>query len=120
MKKIIILLVSAFALCASNVYATNSEKPAMSQVVSSPEKCEFSLDKYVGTVKDGCTAAIVVGLNCAQPKDVSATVYVYIDNDLVASKIFTIEKGMTYSGTVGSKIALEEEYNGKKYTLKVR
>lgn len=118
MKKIIILLVSAFALCASNVYATNSEKPAMSQVVSSPEKCELSLNKYVGTVKDAFTAAVEVGLNCAQPKDVSATVYVYIDNDLVASDIFTIKKGEMYS--VYSDILLSDEYNGKKYTLKVR
>ncbi len=119
MKKIICLLVSAFALCTFNVYATNPEEPVEAKENTSPVTCEFSLNHYTGTVAYGSTQPIIVQLNCVQTEDVTATVYVYIDNELVASDLFTIDKGEMKSPSNVS-ISVGQSYSGKKYKLEVR
>lgn len=117
MKKIICLLVSAFALCTFNVYATNPEEPVEAKENTSPVTCEFSLNHYTGTITNGYTKNVIVQLNCVQTEDVTATVYVYIDNELVASKLYTIDKGKMKSYSYGTAISVGNSYNGKKYKL---
>lgn len=123
MKKIIILLVSVFALSAYNTFATNNEKPTSSQTNEIP-KCEFTLDHYtgklsgVGLSSQVYTSDITVQLNCPQEKEVSANVFVYVNKELVASKIYTISAGEKAS--VASRIPVPSEYDGMKYTLEVR
>lgn len=120
MKKIICLLVSAFALCTFNVYATNPEEPVEAKENNSPVKCEFSLNHYTGNIYNGNTQYIMVRLNCVQTEDVTATVYVYIDNELVASDLYTIKKGQMNSHSPGKPISVGKSYDGKKYKLDVR
>lgn len=120
MKKIICLLVSAFALCTFNVYATNPEEPVEAKENNSPVTCEFSLNHYTGTITDGKTRNIKVQLNCVQTENVTATVYVYIDNERIASQLFTISKGKMISPGDGQYISVGSIYNGKKYKLDVR
>ena len=120
MKKIICLLVSAFALCTFNVYATNPEEPVEAKENNSPVTCEFSLNHYTGTITNGHTRRIKVQLNCVQTEDVTATVYVYIDNERIASDLFTISKGKMISPGDGEYISVGRSYNGKKYKLDVR
>lgn len=120
MKKIIILLASVFALCAYNISATNNEKPTSSQANEIP-KCEFTLDHYTGTLSNGdlaFTNRVTVQLNCPQDKDVSANVFVYVNKELVASKIYTISAGKKASEEYS--ITVPGEYSGMKYTLEVR
>ncbi len=120
MKKIICLLVSAFALCTFNVYATNPEEPVEAKENTSPVKCEFSLNHYTGNIFNGNTQYIMVRLNCVQTENVTATVYVYIDNELVASDLYTIKKGQMNSHNPGKPISVGNSYEGKKYKLEVR
>ena len=121
MKKIIILLASVFALCAYNISATNNEKPTSSQTNEIP-KCEFTLNHYTGTLSSGgssvSTNIVIAQLNCPQEKEVSANVFVYVNKELVASKIYTISAGEKASE--GSCILVPGEYSGMKYTLEVR
>lgn len=86
-------------------------------------KCQFSLNHYAGTIgkytNQACaTSAITVKLNCAQTEDVAATVFVYINGDLIASDVFVIKKGEMESRRNGY-INVPAEYAGMKYTLKV-
>ncbi|MBR5466175.1 MAG: hypothetical protein IKU79_02020 [Bacteroidaceae bacterium] len=117
MKKIIILLVTVFALSAYNTFATNNEKPTSSHTNEIP-KCEFTLDHYTGIIRNGCTNNVTVQLNCPQEKEVSANVFVYVNKELVASKVFTIPAGKKASDSPW--IGVSSEYNGMKYTLEVR
>lgn len=123
MKKIIFLIVSAFMLCTSLVIATNNQYSDTNNV-NQPPVCQFSLNHYTGTLTltKGIvyTKEVIVRLNCPQDKDVSATVFVYVNGDLIASDIFTITKGKTVSSNVGSSISCPSEYEGMKYTLKVQ
>lgn len=116
MKKILFLVAAVFTLCASYVFATNSE----SQTTTS-QVCQFSLNHYTGTIKEGhhegYTSGIVVRLNCPQENDVCATVFVYIDGEVVASDIFEISAGSKDS--FSKTIEVPSEYAGKRYTLKV-
>lgn len=116
MKKFLFLLVSAFILCTSNVFATNI-KETNSTKTENPQVCKFSLSHYTGTITSGSTNSVTVLLSCAQEEDVTATVDVYIDGELVASKLYTITAG--YKDSQGSSIKVPSEYNGKRYTLKV-
>ena len=118
MKKILFLLVSAFALCTSNVCATNGQQTTVAQVENSPQVCKFSLDHYRGTISPSAlTDAVTVILSCAQPEDVTATVDVYVDGERVASKLFTISAGKDSSSS--GCIKVPKEYIGKKYVLEV-
>lgn len=116
MKKFLFLLVSAFILCTSNVFATNS-KETNSTKTENPQVCKFSLSHYTGKITSGSTNDVAVLLSCAQEEDVTATVDVYIDGELVASKLYTITAGEKVSGS--SYIVVPSENNGKRYTLKV-
>ena len=119
MKKILFLLVSAFALCTSNVCATNGQQTTVAQVENSPQVCKFSLNHYRGTINDEAkTTFIEVILSCAQPEEVTATVDVYVDGERVASQLFTIRAGQKESYEKCS-IMVPEEYIGKKYVLEV-
>ena len=118
MKKIIVLLVSAFALCAYSVFATNNDESASSHEDNSFVYCQFSLDHYAGTVTDAYTKDVQVRLNCAQSEDVAATVFVYVDGEVIASDVFKICKGQMKSEVRCIKCG--SEYNGKKYTLKLQ
>ena len=117
MKKFLFLLVSAFILCTSNVFATNS-KETNSTKTENPQVCKFSLSHYTGTINSSSrTAPVTVLLSCAQEEDVTATVDVYIDGELVASKLYTITAGKKESES--SSIEVPSEYKGKKYILDV-
>ena len=116
MKKFLFLLVSAFILCTSNVFATNS-KETNSTKTENPQVCKFSLNHYTGTINSNSTNFVTVLLSCAQEEDVTATVDVYIDGELVASKLYTITAGKKESSS--SYIVVSSENNGKRYTLKV-
>ena len=116
MKKFLFLLVSAFILCTSNVFATNS-KETNSTKTENPQVCKFSLSHYTGTITSSSTNNVTVLLSCAQEEDVTATVDVYIDGELVASKLYTITAGNKQSRN--EWIEVPSEYNGKRYTLKV-
>lgn len=122
MKRILLLLVSVFAFCTSYIFATNSHEMISSNANIYQLKCQFSLNHYAGTIIKGtnrtCTSSIEVRLNCAQTEDVAATVFVYINGDLIASDVFVIEKGRMVSS--GNRwISVPDEYAGMKYTLKV-
>lgn len=121
MKRILLLLVSVFAFCTSYIFATNSHEMISSNANIYQLKCQFSLNHYAGTISrehQVCnTSSIRVKLNCAQTEDVAATVFVYINGDLIASDVFVIEKGKMESSF--ETIIVPNEYNGMKYTLKV-
>lgn len=117
MKKILFILVSALVFCTSNIFATNRDEATSTQINLS-QVCQFSLNHYTGEITwQGYTKGIIVGLNCPQTNDVHATVFVYIDDELVASQIFTISEGEMQSRS--SYINVGSEYEGKKYTLRV-
>ena len=117
MKKILFLLVSAFVMCTSVVLATENND-SNSTNVEEPVVCKFSLSKYKGTLSSGGqTETFNVLLNCAQGNDVSATVYLKIDGEVVASKVVTISAGKKSSGD--TTISVGREYAGKTYTLTV-
>ena len=122
MKKIIVLLVSVFAINTFNAFATNNKTTVETQTESNWHTCQFSLSRYSGTIKDyeyigTNTENFEVLLNCPQESDISATVYVFIDDECVASKVVTIKAGETSSKAV--KIKVDYRYKGKEYTLKV-
>lgn len=117
MKKILILLVSVFALSVYNVFATSSDNPTSPQE-NNPQKCQFSLDRYTGTINsNNDTDDIIVSLSCPQGTEVSATVFVSVDGERIASKVYTIAAGEKKSET--SSIRVPAGYNGMKYTLYV-
>lgn len=119
MKKILILLVSVFALSVYNVFATSSDNPTSPQE-NNPQKCQFSLNRYTGTIfKKGnyVTDDITVSLSCPQGTEVSATVFVSVDGERIASQVYTIAAGKKTSPS--SSISVPAEYNDMKYTLYV-
>ncbi|MBR3677684.1 MAG: hypothetical protein IKM65_02240 [Bacteroidaceae bacterium] len=117
MKKIIVLLVSVFAINTFNAFATNNKTTVETQTESDFYTCHFSLNHYSGTThSDGDTNKVTVRLNCPQEKDVYATVYVYIDGECVVSKLFKIAAGKTESDSLN----ISTDYRGAKYTLKVQ
>lgn len=119
MKKILILLVSVFALSVYNVFATSSDNPTSPQE-NNPQKCQFSLDHYTGNInynKTCTTKDITVSLSCPQGTEVSATVFVSVDGERIASQVYTIAAGEKKSPS--STISVPAEYKGMKYTLYV-
>ena len=122
MKKIIVLLVSVFAINTFNAFATNNKTTVEAQTESDFYTCHFSLNHYSGTTYSGnshncgCTKPITVRLNCPQEKDVYATVYVYIDGECVTSQLFEIKAGKT----VSDSSSISTGHYSKEYTLKVQ
>ena len=118
MKKIIVLLVSVFAINTFNAFATNNKTTVETQTESDFYTCHFSLDHYSGTTTpvSGHTSYITVRLNCPQEKDVYATVYVYIDGECVTSQLFKIAAGKTESDSS----QIQTGHYSKEYTLKVQ
>ena len=104
-------------LCTSNVFATN-KKETNSTKTENPQVCQFSLDHYTGTISDKKTNNVQVRLSCPQKEEVKATVFVYINNELVVSELFTIDANSDRSEY--KRIAVPSEYkNGDKYKLTV-
>ena len=120
MKKMIAAFLLIFLGLAANASEIASNAPAVSETTStnSPQVCQFSLTSYSGTIKYGRTGNFQVGLSCPQQTDVRATVIIKIDNELVASKVVTIEAGKVYSDE--TYISVGDEYQGKKYSLGVQ
>ena len=115
---VLFAVVLGFTAMASLISGPLSE-PSNGNSVFSPEVCQFSLTSYSGTVNSsGNTAQFQVGLSCPQEKDVRATVVVYIDGNLVASKVVTVSAGKDYSEKV--TISVGGQYNGKTYNLGVQ
>ena len=113
----ILAIVAVFA--TMNVFADNEVVNNDKKTVISNDDftCQFSLNRYSGTVTNGYTASHSVYLNCPQDEDVYATVYVYIDGECVASKVYKIKAGSTESSS--ECISVGSSYSEKKYTLKV-
>lgn len=120
MKKILFLMVSAFVLCASLVFATNSQESTSVNSENIPEavKCEFTLNHYTGTFpRNAWTDKIVVQLNCPMDEDVTVNVHVWVGDELIASKPFTIKAGKKTSEE--HSIVVSDDYAGMKYRLTV-
>lgn len=115
MKKVLFAIVALLMLCPIG-FASVVEVP--SQSASSFLVCQFSLTDYSGTINNGCTGQFKVGLSCPQEKDVRASVGVYIDGKIVASKVVTIPAGEDYSNSISIKVG--HEYNGMSYELGVQ
>ncbi len=101
---------------ASNTEVT-SELPSTTEVSYSLQVCQISLSSYTGTIKGSHTNNFCAQLNCPQDKDVSPTIFLYIDNKRVKSLIVTISAGSTSSGW--THFDVDEEYDGKQYELRV-
>ena len=118
MKKILVLLVSVFAMFAYDAVASNNENTTSPQTENSPQVCQFSLSHYTGTLSSHAhTGRFVVGLNCAQTEDVCATVFVYVEGECVASDVVCISAGKKFSKE--TYIACPNEFKYKKYSLRV-
>lgn len=121
MKNLIVLLVSVFTLRTYHASATNNEEPTLSYLADTPQKCQFSLSHYTetfGKLRDQClTQDFVVSLSCPVDKEVSATVFVYVEGELVASKVVSIPAGEKSSNA--THISVSKDYEGKKYKLTV-
>lgn len=124
MKKIIVLFATVLAMNTSNVFAANDETVITTTNTTQSESdfytCQFSLNHYRGKIHGGSTNPIKVKLNCPQEKDVSATVFVYIDGNRVASDIFTVEAGKTESRATNHHISVGGIYDGKDYVLDLK
>lgn len=119
MKKILVLLVSVFAMFAYDAVASNNENTTSPQTENSPQVCQFSLSRYSGTLSPTVahTDDFYVRLNCAQTEDVCATVFVYVEGECVASEVVCISAGKTSSKN--TFINCPDEFGDKKYSLKV-
>ena len=122
MKKILVLLVSVFAMFAYDAVASNNENTTSPQTENYPQVCKFSLSRYTGTVQHWERVKTYIPkfrvyLNCPQTEDVCATVSVYVEGELVTSKVVCISKGLKASEEV--EILVPTEYKEKKYTLTV-
>lgn len=121
MKKILVLLVSVFAMFAYDAVASNNENTTFPQTENSPQVCRFSLSRYSGTLTLGLACAVTdkffVRLNCAQTEDVCATVFVYVEGECVASQVVCIKAGEMESAE--TSIACPSEFHDKKYSLNV-
>lgn len=98
-------------------FASNTQDVKPQSSIKDLPVCQPSLSHYVGKVSSSRTGAVTVRINCAQEKDVTYTVFVYIDNQCVASDTFKITKG--YTSVAKNWIDLPEGYDGKSYNLKV-
>ncbi len=115
MKKVLFAIVALLMLCPIG-FASVVEVP--SQSASSFLVCQFSLTDYSGTISNGTTDQFKVGLSCPQEKDVRASVGVYIDGKIVASKVVTIPAGEDYSDYISIRVG--SDYNGMSYELGVQ
>lgn len=115
MKKVLFAIVALLMLCPIG-FASVVEVP--SESASSFLVCQFSLTDYSGKISQGKTESFQVGLSCPQEKDVRASVGVYIDGKIVASKVVTIPAGEDYSGYIS--IYVGSDYNGMSYELGVQ
>lgn len=116
MKKVLFAIVALLMLCPIG-FASVVEVP--SESASSFLVCQFSLTDYSGTISsNGYTGNFQVGLSCPQEKDVRASVGVYIDGKIVASKVVTIPAGKDYSNSIS--IYVGPDYNGMSYELGVQ
>ena len=115
MKKVLFAIVALLMLCPIG-FASVVEVP--SESASSFLVCQFSLTRYSGTISSGTTDQFKVGLSCPQEKDVRASVGVYIDGKIVASKVVTIPAGEDYSDPIS--IHVGSDYNGMSYELGVQ
>lgn len=127
MKKIIVLFATVLAMNTSNVFAANDETVITTTTTNTTQSesdfytCQFSLNHYRGEILNGGkTSPIKVKLNCPQEKDVSATVFVYIDGNRVASDIFTVKAGETESSASNHAITVRHIYIGKDYVLDLK
>ena len=122
MKNLIVLLVSVFTLSTYHASATNNEEPTLSYLADTPQKCQFSLSSYTGTIYEAGDGSYItnnfkVSLSCPVDKEVSATVFVYVEGELVASKVVSIPAGKKSSED--TNIRVSSDYEGKKYKLTV-
>lgn len=119
MKKILVLLVSVFAMFAYDAVASNNENTTSPQTENSPQVCRFSLSHYTGTLSRtyASTDKFYVRLNCAQTEDVCATVFVYVEGECVASQVVCISAGKMSSDK--TSITCPTEFQEKKYSLNV-
>ena len=121
MKNLIVLLVSVFTLSTYHASATNNEEPTLSYLADTPQKCQFSLSHYTETFFSSTsqcrTQNFEVSLSCPVDKEVSATVFVYVEGELVASKVVSIPAGKKSSEA--TNIRVSSDYEGKKYKLTV-
>ena len=115
MKKVLFAIVALLMLCPIG-FASVVEVP--SESASSFLVCQFSLTDYSGKIESGKTGTFKVGLSCPQEKDVRASVGVYIDGKIVASKVVTIPAGEDYSNSISINVG--NEYNGMSYELGVQ
>lgn len=115
MKKVLFAIVALLMLCPIG-FASVVEVPTES--ASSFLVCQFSLTDYSGTINNGYTGRFKVGLSCPQETDVRASVGVYIDGKIVASKVVTIPAGKDYSESISINVG--HEYNGMSYELGVQ
>ena len=121
MKNLIVLLVSVFTLSTYHASATNNEEPTLLYLADTPQKCQFSLSHYTETFFEGArqcfTQKFEVSLSCPVDKEVSATVFVYVEGELVASTVVSIPAGKKSSNPTSIPVSLD--YAGKKYKLTV-
>jgi len=119
MKKTTLLAVIASLSISPVVYASGHQEAEFPSCSSqSPQVCQFSLSSYTGTIQNGNTYALTVGLSCPQQSDVYATVVVHIDGKLVASEVVKVPAGNTRSASF--QINVGSPYNGKTYELGVQ
>lgn len=119
MKKIAFWAFAALLFVSPSIFASDTQSESQSAATYSPEVCQFSLSRYSGTIGySGDTDKFTVGLSCPQEKAVHATVAVFIDGEIVASKVVEVQANKTTSGSV--YINVGSGYNGKKYQLVVQ
>lgn len=111
------MAIAAMLLMSPVAFASSIQDVKPQSSIKNLPVCQPSLSHYVGKVSGSRTGAVTVRINCAQEKDVTYTVFVYIDNQCVASDTFTITKGYTLEAK--SWIDLPKGYSGKSYSLKV-
>lgn len=105
------------------VTQSNAENSIINYDEPVQQVCKFSLSSTTGTIAKEISSGICstfkfkVLLSCPQEAEVSATVSVIIDNEVVANKVVSIEKGKKES--TECEIEVGGDYIGKKYKLKV-
>lgn len=119
MKRKAFMAIAAMLLMSPVAFASSIQDVKPQSSIKNLPVCQPSLSHYVGKVSGSSTEYFAVRINCAQEKDVTYTVFVYIDNQCVASQTVTITKGNTESGGHSIYLANDERYKGKSYSLKV-
>lgn len=120
MRKIAFMAIAAILLASPAIFASSTQEVEVpSNMINSPQVCQFSLSTYVGTLNNsGCTKKFTVGLSCPQESDVNATVVVFIDDLHAASEVVKVPAGKTKSQEV--TICVDNSYAGKSYRLVVQ